>query len=389
MKFTSVALACAALGLTHANPVAKRAVTDADILQYALTLEHLEASFYEEGMKNYTKKDFVDAGLNEAAYSNLKMIAGDEKSHEQFLTKALSAAGAKPVERCTYNFPSTDVKSFLALGNVLEGVGVSAYLGAAAHIMNDTYLTAAGSILTVEARHSAYLRAALGEAASPQPFDNPLDFNEVYTVASPFISSCPESNQMLPVKAFPALVMPTMKPAMEGSKVQLMTGSGFDMSMDTKDLHAAFITVTGPVWAPVSSDGEGKFTVTIPKGVAGQSYVVLTKGNTKATDDTIVAGPAIVEVGPMVGSMNDCADKGKGASSMAMSSMGMAMSSMSMPMPTGTSAMKMGGSMASGSMTASSMSMSASPTYNAASGTGPAGIAGVVGAAMAAAGMLV
>lgn len=162
--------------------------------------------------------------------------------------------------------------------------------------MNDTYLTAAGSILTVEARHSAYLRAALGEAAAPQPFDNPLDFNEVYTVASPFIVSCPESNEMLPVKAFPSLMMTTMKPAMEGSKVQLMAGPGFKMDMDTKDLHAAFVTVTGPVWAPLSSDGEGKFTVTIPKGVAGQSYVVLTKGNTKATDDTIVAGPAIIEV---------------------------------------------------------------------------------------------
>lgn len=161
--------------------------------------------------------------------------------------------------------------------------------------MNDSYLTAAGSILTVEARHSAYLRAALGEAASPQPFDSPLDFNEVYTVASPFIVSCPESNAMLPVKAFPSLMMSSMKPAMEGSKVHLMTGPGFKAS-DNKDLHAAFVTVTGPVWAPLSSDGEGKFTVTIPKGVAGQSYVVLTKGNTKATDDTIVAGPAIIEV---------------------------------------------------------------------------------------------
>jgi hypothetical protein len=162
--------------------------------------------------------------------------------------------------------------------------------------MNDTYLTAAGSILTVEARHSAYLRAALGEAASAQAFDNPLDFNEVYTVASPFIASCPSSNEMLPVKSFPSLTMPSMTPAMTGSKVQLMAGSGFDMSMDTKDLYAAFITVTGPIWAPLSSMGNGKFTVTVPKGVAGQSYVVLTKGNTQATDDSIVAGPAIIEV---------------------------------------------------------------------------------------------
>lgn len=75
-----------------------------------------------------------------------------------------------------------------------------------------------------------------------------------------------------------------------------MAGPKFDTSMETKDLYAAFITVTGPVWAPLSSDDKCKFTVTIPKGCAGQSYVVLTKGNTKATDDNIVAGPAIIEV---------------------------------------------------------------------------------------------
>ena len=273
--------------------------------------------------------------------------------------------------------------SFLALGNVLEGVGVSAYLGAAAHIMNETYVTAAGSILTTEARHSAYLRAALGEAVSPQPFDNPLDFNEVYTVASPFIASCPSSNQMLPVKAFPSLMMPSMAPAMAGSKVQLMAGPTFNMSMDTSDLYAAFITVTGPVWAPLSSDGEGKFTVTIPKDVSGQSYVVLTKGNSQATDDNIVAGPAIIEVGAMVGAMNDCG----GSKSMPMSSMAMSMS-MSMPMPTATPPMGMGGKMMpSGSMTSGAMAATSSPAYNGASGVVPSGATGILGAAMAAIGM--
>jgi hypothetical protein len=179
--------------------------------------------------------------------------------------------------------------------NDLLGVGVSAYLGAAASIMNETYLTAAGSILTVEARHSAYLRAALGEAPSAQPFDNPLDFNEVYTLAAPFITSCPSSNGKLPVKAFPTLTMTSTSTAMTGSQVELMAGAGMNSS-DASGLFAAFITVTGPVWAPVTSSGSGKYTVTIPKGIAGQSYVVLTKGNKQATDDNIVAGPAIIEV---------------------------------------------------------------------------------------------
>ena len=163
--------------------------------------------------------------------------------------------------------------------------------------MNSTYLSAAGSILSVEARHSAYLRAAMGESPAAQPFDNPLDFNEVYTLASPFIASCPDSNTMLPVKAFPTLTMDMASgmTAMAGNSVKLMAGDGFE-KMNATDVHAAFITATGPVWATIKPQGDNCFMVTIPKGVAGQSYVVLTRGDSQATDDNIVAGPAIVEV---------------------------------------------------------------------------------------------
>jgi hypothetical protein len=62
----------------------------ADILNYALTLEHLEATFYEEGLKNYTHKDFLNAGFKDPFYSNLQVVASDEKAHEDFLTGALS-----------------------------------------------------------------------------------------------------------------------------------------------------------------------------------------------------------------------------------------------------------------------------------------------------------
>jgi hypothetical protein len=129
-----------------------------------------------------------------------------------------------PVQACTYDFGYNDVKTFLATASILEGVGVSAYLGAAADIMSKTYLTAAGSILTVEARHNAYIRNGLKSAPFPQAFDAPLSYNEVYSLASQFITSCPESNPPLPVKAFPKLALdPSATSVSTGSTVTLLT----------------------------------------------------------------------------------------------------------------------------------------------------------------------
>lgn len=65
-----------------------------------MTLEHLEASFYEEGLKNYTHEDFVKAGLMDPFYANLKEVAKDEKSHEEFLTQALKG------KSCEFNGPT-------------------------------------------------------------------------------------------------------------------------------------------------------------------------------------------------------------------------------------------------------------------------------------------
>ena len=165
-----------------------------------MTLENLENTFYQEGLKNFTEADFASAGFDSTFYANLKEISSDEMTHVAFLTAALTKAGATPVAACTYDFGVTDVKSFVETSSILEGVGVSAYLGAAADIMSAAYLTAAGSILTVESRHSSYIRASLGESPFPSPFDVPLDLDEVYTLASPFITGCPSSNPTLPLK---------------------------------------------------------------------------------------------------------------------------------------------------------------------------------------------
>lgn len=67
-------------------------------------------------------------------------------------------------------------------------------------------------------------------------------------------------------------------------------------------VYAAFIAVTGPTFVE-ATPVQGGFSVKIPEGFAGQSYVVLTGCNDTVTDDTVAAGPAIIEVSVLGGSM--------------------------------------------------------------------------------------
>lgn len=61
----------------------------ADILNYALTLEHLEDKFYREGLANFTKEQFASAGFDSSFYGNLQKVSSDETAHVNFLTTAL------------------------------------------------------------------------------------------------------------------------------------------------------------------------------------------------------------------------------------------------------------------------------------------------------------
>ncbi|KAF2788563.1 hypothetical protein K505DRAFT_366377 [Melanomma pulvis-pyrius CBS 109.77] len=303
MKFStasSIVLATASTCLAHPTRRAEEAaapkITDVDILQYALTLEHLEDKFYREGLANFTLKHFEEAGFNETFYNNLKEVSYDETTHVSFLTTALKGVNATPVAECTYAFGVTDVKTFIATAAILEGVGVSAYLGAAASIVEKAYLTAAASILTVESRHSSYLRAAQKQSPFPQPFDAPLDLNEVFTLAGQFIVSCPATNGALPVKAFPLLTLdPAFMNVTTNSSVAFETKAVIAEADKAGPWYAAWVSVTGPVYTPATYV-DCKFHTTVPVGYHGQNYVVISKKEGCMTDDCVTAGPAIVEV---------------------------------------------------------------------------------------------
>lgn len=183
-------------------------------------------------------------------------------------------------------------------------MGVSAYLGAAASIVEKLYLTAAASILTVEARHSSFIRKATKQSPFPQAFDAPLSFDQVYTLAAPFIVSCPESNGALPVKAFPRLSLDlTCNRIATNETIVLQTMEPIADAEKDEMYFAAWISVTGPKFVDASFDQGRGFSTMVPAGFHGQSYVVITKQDGCVTDDCVVAGPAIVEVEGANGAM--------------------------------------------------------------------------------------
>ncbi|KAI1619833.1 ferritin-like domain-containing protein [Exophiala viscosa] len=210
---TLSALSAMFAGLTLAHPVdfAKRgsglSEVDITILQFALTLEHLENTFYLEAFNTFQLQDFIDAGFTEEFFLNLQFISFDESSHVALLEAAIESAGVAPVLPCQYNFPVTDVPSFVTLSAILESVGTSAYLGAAPSIKSSSILSVAASIMADEGLHTALQRSAIGAIGSPDPFVTPLDPNSVFTLAAEFIVSCPASNPPLPFTAFAGLAV--------------------------------------------------------------------------------------------------------------------------------------------------------------------------------------
>lgn len=157
---------------------------DIEVLNYALTLEHLESAFYRDGVGMYDLG--MDAfGNNIAAY--LMMVAQHEADHVVTLTQVITDLGGTPVEEMTYDFGYSDAMTFLATAAALENTGVSAYDGAGQYLMNPDLVTAAGSIVAIEARHASYLNLITGADPAPAAFEQAKSPSEILEIAVPFI----------------------------------------------------------------------------------------------------------------------------------------------------------------------------------------------------------
>ncbi|GAC1635566.1 MAG: hypothetical protein NVS4B2_23130 [Chloroflexota bacterium] len=156
---------------------------DAAILNYALTLEHLETAFYEKASMSVRGGAYVRRLIN--------VLRFDEQQHVAGLTAALKSGGYKPVTAAMkYNFPAGTFgsrKGFLSFASVLEDTGVHAYHGQVPNIKTPALLVTAAQIATVEARHTGAIRALLQQNPTDGAFDRGSTMAQVLAIAGPLI----------------------------------------------------------------------------------------------------------------------------------------------------------------------------------------------------------
>ena len=153
---------------------------DLGIVNYALTLEYLEAQFYDK---------VIASGLfHGATLATLKSFGAQEHQHVAALKKVASSLGT-PAKEPTGKFPLANAGSVAKLAATVENLGAAAYLGQAPNIQSQEILAAALAIHSIEARHAATLNSVLKLSPTPDgAFGKPMTMSQVLAAVKPFIA---------------------------------------------------------------------------------------------------------------------------------------------------------------------------------------------------------
>ena len=182
----SALLAAAALP-GGAEAAARGPARDVDILNYALTLEYVQAAFYTEAERN--------RGLSARSQKAVDVLGGVERAHVDAIRKVL---GRKAVAPPTFNFRGVteSERPFLRTAVAFEDLAVEAYKAQAPLISSSTVLMAAVGIHSVEARHAAWMRHLFGITPAVKAFDNSASRPKVMRIvaATGFITSQPRTD---------------------------------------------------------------------------------------------------------------------------------------------------------------------------------------------------
>lgn len=274
----------------------KEVIADIGVLNFALSLEHLEHQFYLDFLHRFGEQDFRRANIPNPTqtFQNFHHILQHEAQHVKTLQTVITSLGGTPLPPCEYNFGVEDVQGYMGLARKLEKVGVSAYDGAVALLNSPDLQTAAATIDTVEARHSSFIATSTGVDPFPEDFDVPLGGDQIITLASAVILKCPFDIKTT-LGAAPAASLSLVAPHVvrAGREIKVK----FDPGQNKPDDHfCSFMFSDKSVVVPLSSE----FKCKVPRGCRGDIFVAILNKNEKLTLKNsvgiIAAGPIIVNV---------------------------------------------------------------------------------------------
>ncbi|GAA5955772.1 hypothetical protein JCM21900_000912 [Sporobolomyces salmonicolor] len=270
---------------------------DIVVLNLAFVLENLEADFYSKALSTFSVDNVASAGLSQQQATiiveQITEIQIDEATHVSILSETILALGGQPFQGCSFNFDAalTDPITFLSVARTLELVGVSAYLGAVHLISDPQLLTAAGSIMTIEARHQSLLNTFNAGSFGPQSFDIPLSPQGVLALAGGFLQNCQASDLGL-TSNNPLSISDT-----QSNSTRFQTGSQLAFAsivqLDLSTLTCQMITggLTAALTFPANA-------CIVPSGIDGPVAVYLTNTSTPLATDIIVQDTRTIVAGP-------------------------------------------------------------------------------------------
>jgi hypothetical protein len=180
------AAGAAGAGLLLSFPHGARAASrgDVQVLNYALSLEYLQAAFYTESERS--------KALNGRSAEAVKVVGAVERAHVKAFQSLL---GRKAIKRPSFDFQGVteDSKKFLKTAVAFEDLAVAAYKGAASQLQSKAVLASALGIHTVEARHAAWMRYLNGITPAASAFDDGQSKAQVekVVVSTGFVSAAP------------------------------------------------------------------------------------------------------------------------------------------------------------------------------------------------------
>jgi len=325
-KIAVASAGAAALGAGLMEGQTAAAPTDADILNFALNLEYLEAEFYTVATTGKTidqmgvtisgsgtqgaatggkMVNLTNSSFPTAAIAN--QIAEDERSHVTLIQQALTAAGAQPVAQPAINLDALGIgfgslAEFLTLARAFEDVGVTAYAGAAPLISDKGILGYAARILAAEAEHASNIRLQVAQLGVPTTLLDGVDIlpppsgQNYFSLNGMALAQTRTPGQVLNI--------------VYGGKANATAGgffpNGMNGTLNTSSAGVSITNVTNAVVTPASltttqssvvldgsasTSGAGNLTylfMVLPGGL--QPALLQTPGNPKATVE-FVNGP--------------------------------------------------------------------------------------------------